>query len=131
MIKIRSKGKLPKTKKFLAKAQRMMFKEILKKYGEKGVENLAANTPVDSGLTASSWEYEIVDDKIKDTLSINWYNTNVVDNGRYKVNVAILLQYGHATRNGGFVQGVDYINPALKPIFQALADAAWKEVNSV
>lgn len=131
MIRIRSKGNLFKTKKFLKKAFGWHYTKILEGYGQKGCELLREHTPIDSGETANSWEYEIVTDKDKGTLSLNWYNTNVIDNGRYKVNVAILLQYGHATRNGGYVQGIDYINPSLKPIFQTLADSAWKEVNSV
>ena len=131
MIKIKSKGNLRKTKQFLKKAFGWHYSQILEGYGQKGCELLSQATPKDSGKTANSWQYDIKTDKEKGTVSINWYNTNVIDNGKYKVNVAILLQYGHATKNGGFVQGIDYINPALKPIFETMANSAWKEVNSV
>ena len=85
---------------------------------------LSAATPVDSGLTATSWIYKIIQNG--STISIVWENSNV----QKGVNIAIILQYGHGTRNGGYVSGRDYINPALKPIFDKMADAAWKEVTS-
>lgn len=100
------------------------YRKVLERYGKKGVAALAAATPKDTGKTASSWSYEISEGK--DTLSLTWKNTNINDG----VNIAIILQYGHGTRNGGYVRGVDYINPALKPIFDELADAAWKEVTA-
>lgn len=128
MISVRQKGNFNKTEKFLKKSFGRKWREILEKYGQLGVEALSAATPIDTGLTASSWEYEIIQNK--SGLSIVWKNQNVIDNKRYEVNVALLLQYGHATRNGGWIEGIDYINPALKPIFTKMADAAWKEVSS-
>lgn len=83
---------------------------------------LSAATPVDSGVTATSWSYEIIQNG--SSISIVWNNSNVQEG----INIAIILQYGHGTRNGGYVSGRDYINPALKPIFDKMADAAWKEV---
>jgi len=94
----------------------------LERYGEMGVDALSRATPKDTGLTAASWHYEIK--RGKDFSTITWTNSNI-QNG---VSVAVLLQYGHATGSGGYVQGVDYINPALRPIFQNIADSAWKEV---
>ncbi|HNX63451.1 MAG TPA: HK97 gp10 family phage protein [Candidatus Limiplasma sp.] len=97
---------------------------LLTLYGQAGVEALSAATPKDSGETAGSWSYEIVQ---KPTgVAIVWSNSNMNDGA----NIAVLLQYGHGTRNGGYVQGVDYINPALKPIFERIANEAWKEVTS-
>lgn len=102
------------------------IKNILDKYGKKGVEVLKENTPKDTGLTASSWKYEINYPE-KDVVEIVWYNTNYIyENNR--VSVAVLLQYGHGTRNGGWVEGQDYINPSIKPIFDKIAEDAWKEV---
>lgn len=116
------RGDFKKTEKFLKKSFGKDYRSILEKYALKGVENISAFTPVDSGLTATSWTYEIIQNK--DGLSVVWNNNNI-QNG---VNIALILQYGHGTRNGGYVKGVDYINPALKPIFDKMADAAWKEV---
>lgn len=121
MIKVKVGGSFKKTEAFLQRNKRMKFKS-LDKYGKEGVQALAAATPVDTGLTAASWYYEIVQNK--DTTSIVWKNSNVV-NG---VPIAIILQYGHATRNGGYVQGTEYINSALRPVFEKIADSVWKEV---
>lgn len=121
-IGIRQKGDLRKTEKFLKKALGRKYLDVLEKYAQQGVEALSAATPIDTGLTSVSWEYEIVQNE--DGYSICWNNTNV--NGY--VNIAIILQYGHGTRNGGYVQGRDYINPALRPIFDKMAESAWKEV---
>jgi len=101
------------------------IRNILNKYGDKGVAALAAATPKDTGLTASSWEYQV--SKTGTGYSITWNNTNV-NNG---VNIALILQLGHGTGTGGYVQGVDYINPALASIFEQLADEAWQEVSKV
>ena len=95
---------------------------ILEKYGEQGVAALSAATPKDTGLTADSWFYEIEDGA--GTSTITFGNHNVKDG----VNIAVILHYGHATRNGGYVVGYDYINDAIRPIFDNLAEAAWKEV---
>lgn len=94
----------------------------MNKYGQLGLDALIAATPVDSGLTASSWAYRIKRDASGAT--IEWYNTRNVDG----VPIAVILQYGHATKDGHFVQGIDYINPAMRPVFEAIADDAWKEV---
>lgn len=120
-----NKGSFKNSEKWLKKALGSDYMDILHEYGRRGVENLSAATPVDTGLTASSWYYKI--DKVDGKISISWYNSNV-NNG---VNIAIILQYGHGTGRGGYVVGRDYINPSLQPIFDAMADKAWKEVTSI
>lgn len=119
------KGGFTNLEKFLTKAVgiKPVIKAILNKYGKQGVEYLREATPKDSGKTADSWKYDIVEEN--GNLSIVWSNTNIVNGW---ANVAILLQYGHATRNGGFVKGQDYINPAIERVFQGMAEEAWKEV---
>lgn len=124
MITVKVKGSFAKTEAFLKKASKMQICAILNKYGAKGVEALSKNTPVDTGLTAESWSYEIVE--TGSGYKIYWKNSNIVDG----VPIAIILQYGHGTGTGGYVQGRDYINPALQPVFDELADSAWKEVPS-
>ena len=122
MIVIKQKGDFKKTEAFLNRAQKLKLSSILDRYGRAGVNALAAATPKDTGKTASSWTYEV---KVKSgTSSITWSNTNV----NKGVNIAVILQYGHGTRNGGYVKGIDYINPALRPIFDKIANTAWKEV---
>lgn len=98
---------------------------ILEKYGQEGVKALQSTTPKDSGLTADSWSYSI--DVKKDSVTISWNNSNVVDG----VPIAVLIQYGHGTGTGGYVQGIDYINPAMHPIFNEIAKSAWKEVRNI
>lgn len=123
MIAIKHKGNFNNTEKFLRSAiNRKNHRRILELYAKKGVEALAEATPIDSGLTASKWGYEI--HVSKNQYTITWTNSNVVDG----VPIAVILQYGHGTRNGGFVQGRDYINPALQPVFDNLADELWREV---
>lgn len=122
MAKVIHKGNFNKTERFFGKVLKEDYLKVLDKYGQDGVDALAAATPVDSGLTASSWYYEIESDK--SGTRIVWKNRNVNQNE----NIAILLQYGHGTRTGGFVAGRDYINPALRPVFDRIAEAAWKEV---
>lgn len=124
-ISFRQTGDFKKTEKLLKKALGRKYRDVLEKYGEYGVAALSAATPVDSGETASSWYYKI--EQEGSSLSVTWYNRNV-EKG---YNIAVILQYGHGTRNGGYVEGRDYINPALKPIFDKLAEAAWKEVTSI
>lgn len=122
MITINHYGDFKKLTNFLEKMKRMFDVSMLDKYGREGVAALSAATPVDSGKTASSWTYEIKD--IKDGVALTFNNTNI-QNG---VSIAIILQYGHGTRNGGWVEGRDYINPAIQPVFDKLANEAWKEV---
>ena len=122
MISFRHSGNFKNTERFFKKASNINYTKILDFYGKAGVNALEKATPVDTGLTASSWEYSY---KInKGSFLISWNNTNI-ENGTC---VAILIQYDHGTKNGGYVQGIDYINPALKPIFDSLADQAWKEI---
>lgn len=123
MITIESKGDFSKTFKFLDKLTKQDLQmKVLEKYGQQGVAALAAATPVDTGLTASSWSYDIK--RTNDQITISWNNSNV----KRGINIAIILQYGHATRNGGFVAGRDYINPAIRPIFDKMSSEAWEEV---
>ena len=122
MITFRHKGNLSKTTRFLEGAKHAVRLADLDRYGREGVAALASATPVDSGLTASSWYYEIT--YTKAGAKITFYNSNI-QNG---VPIAIILQYGHGTGTGGWVQGRDYINPAIQPVFDRLADDAWREV---
>lgn len=121
-VSFTSKGDFSKTIKFLNKVKNVKINDILSKYGAIGVNALSQATPKDSGVTSRSWNYKI--EVNNDNASIVWYNTNVVKG----VNIAVILQYGHGTRNGGWVEGRDYINPAMKPIFDKIADQVWKEV---
>lgn len=125
MIGFKNQGDFSKTEKFLKKSLGRDYRSVLEKYAKQGVLALSMATPVDTGLTASSWDYEIIQNEGR--LSIFWKNSNI-QNG---INIAVILQYGHATRGGGYVEGRDYINPALQPIFDELAKAAWKEVTEV
>jgi hypothetical protein len=125
MISFRQKGDFKKLNSYLERLEEVIKLGKLNKYGERGVSALASATPVDTGLTASSWQYSI--NREKDSVSISFENTNI-NNG---VSIAILLQYGHGTRNGGYVQGRDYINPAIQPLFDQIAEEAWKEVTRV
>ena len=125
MISFRHKGDFSKTTSFLKRAKDKVYLEDLDKYGRQGVAALASATPIDSGKTASSWYYKI--ENIKESAKITFYNSNV-QNG---VSIAIILQYGHGTRNGGWVEGRDYINPAVRPIFDKIVDDAWREVSKL
>lgn len=122
MITFRHKGNFSKLTNFLERKKNLNHKGILDKYGRVGVSALASATPVDSGLTASSWYYEVKNENGVATITFN--NANI-QNG---VPIAVILQYGHGTRNGGWVQGRDYINPAIQPIFDRIVKDAWKEV---
>jgi hypothetical protein len=122
MITFRHKGDFSKTSRFLERAKEAVRLGDLDRYGREGVTALASATPVDTGLTANSWQYKI--ERSNGSVSISFHNTNI-QNG---VPIAIILQYGHGTRNGGWVKGRDYINPAIQPIFDRLANEAWKEV---
>ena len=121
MITFRHKGNFNKLTVFLEKADRTARLKDLDKYGREGVAALASATPVDTGLTASSWYYEIK--RQNGVVALNFCNSNV-NNG---IPIAIILQYGHGTRNGGWVEGRDYINPAIQPIFDRIANDAWRE----
>ena len=121
-IKMVCTGSFNKTERFLKKAQEASKTINLTKYGEKGVAALQAATPTRTGLTASSWYYKI--EKSGSRLTLSFFNSNV----NKGVPIAIILQYGHGTNNGGWVQGRDYINPALRPIFDEMVEAIWKEV---
>ena len=122
LIRITSKGDFDNTFRFLKKMSNFKVNKILEKYGAMGVSALAAATPVDSGLTANSWGYEI--SVGKEGATIHWTNINQ-NNGVY---IAVILQYGHGTGTGGYVQGRDYINPAIRPVFDKIAEEAWMEV---
>lgn len=124
MIEISSSGSTDKTEKFLTTLTRGDIFATLDKYGQEGVNALATATPVDTGLTAESWTYEVIRDR--SGWSIVWRNTNVAA-GRP---VAILLQYGHGTGTGGYVAGRDYINPVIRPLFDRIANDIWKVVTS-
>ena len=125
MIEFRQKGDFSKLTSFLERAKEAAKVSTLDKYGQAGVAALASATPVDSGLTASSWYYEI--EHQNGSTSITFNNSNINKGAP----IAIILQYGHGTRNGGWVQGRDYINPAIQPIFDKIADDAWKEVTKI
>ncbi len=122
MISFSHRGNFKNTERFLQAAQKIDYRRILEAYGRKGVSALAAATPAESGVTADSWGYKI--SVSKGSYVISFTNSNVVQG----FSVVIGLQYGHATRNGGYVQGRDFINPALQPIFDKIAEEAWQEV---
>ena len=121
-IKMVCTGSFNKTEQFLKKANKASKTIDLTKYGEKGVAALQAATPTRTGVTASSWYYKI--EKSGSKITLSFLNSNV----NRGVPIAIILQYGHGTNNGGWVQGRDYINPALRPVFDEMAEAIWKEV---
>jgi hypothetical protein len=122
MITITQRGSFDKTETWLTRLAHTDIFASLHQYGQRGVDALAHATPVDSGETASSWYYEIV--HRAGYFSIRWRNRHVVDG----VPIAIVLEYGHGTRNGGFVQGHDYIMPAIRGIFDQMANDCWREV---
>lgn len=124
-ISFKHKGDFSKLNRYLVQAKKTVKARDLDKFGKEGVAVLASATPVDSGLTASSWYYEII---IKEGSTKITFNNSNIQNG---VPIAIILQYGHATRNGGWVEGRDYINPAIQPLFDKIADQAWKEVTKL
>lgn len=126
MIEIETSGSTKKTMTFLTKMDNINadIRSALETAGQRGVDALSQATPVDSGLTAMSWGYEIESDA--NSTTIWWTNTNTISG----VNVAIILQYGHGTGTGGWVSGRDYINPAIQSIFDDIADDVWKKVTS-
>ena len=122
MINIRQKGDFKNLSSFLEKTKEKLNLGLLDKYGREGVAALQAATPKDTGKTSESWYYKI--ERKNGSVSLTFHNSNQ----NKGVPIAIILQYGHATGNGGYVEGVDYINPALRPIFFKIAEEAWKEV---
>lgn len=126
MITFRQEGDFSKLDTFFERLKGILDWSILDKYGIAGVEALSSATPVESGKTAESWSYSI--ERRRNSVAIVFSNSNVTKDG---TPVAILLQYGHATKNGGFVEGIDFINPAILPIFEEIANAAWLEVKSL
>jgi hypothetical protein len=122
MIEVTSSGDFKKTEAFLLAMKRGEVYDILEKYGQQGRDALASATPIDSGITRESWKYEVVRKNGK--YQIIWRNTNV-ESG---IPVAILIQYGHATGTGGWVEGRDYINPAIQPLFDKIANEVWERV---
>ena len=125
MISFRQKGDFSKLTRYFEKVKEAARLSILDKYGREGVAALASATPVESGKTADSWYYEIK--RQNGSATISFYNSNVNEG----VPIAIILQYGHGTGTGGWVEGRDYINPAIQPIFDKLTEEAWKEVTKI
>ena len=125
MISFRQKGDFSKLTRFLERAKETVKLGDLDRFGREGVAALSSATPVDSGLTANSWCYEI--ENKSGSITISFFNSNI-QNG---VPIAIILQYGHGTGTGGYVQGRDYINPAIQPIFDRIAEDAWREVTKL
>lgn len=124
-VEITSTGDLSKTTQFLAAIGKLDLEGVLRTYGQQGVDALRHGTPTDTGLTGESWSYEVA--KTSGGYTITWTNDHTDSGG---APIAILLQYGHGTGTGGYVQGRDYINPAMAPIFDAISAGAWKAVTS-
>ena len=122
MVTFKHKGNFERTDRLLKGAKEKRYLKVLDKYGREGVAALSAATPVDSGITAESWDYKIQNGS--GGYKIMWTNSNVNDG----VPIAIIIQYGHGTGTGGYVQGRDYINPAMRSVFDNIADKAWEEV---
>lgn len=125
MIKVRHKGDFSKVTAYLQRAKKGVNIRSLEKYAREGVAALSSATPVESGLTASSWYYEIENQNGR--IRISFCNSNI----NRGVPIAIILQYGHGTRNGGWVEGRDYINPTIQPIFDKITNEAWREVTKL
>lgn len=123
MITIKQKGDFSNLKNYLEYSKEVVNLVDLDEYGRRGVEALSAATPKNSGSTASSWHYQI--ERTNNSASLSFYNTNE-NNG---VPIAIILQYGHATKNGHWIEGIDYINPAIQPIFKEIEEQIWREVS--
>lgn len=123
-VKIEVSGGFTKTERFLNRMKRREYLNVLDEFGRDGVQALRNATPVDSGATAEAWDYEIK--RTRGYTEIVWTNSNINDG----VPIAVILQYGHGTGTGGYVQGRDYINPAIRPVFDKIAEKAWKVVTS-
>lgn len=126
MLTVQSKSGFKKANGFLEKLLETAKHGELDKYGREGVEALMEATPKRTGLTAESWKYEI--ERKNDQVILRWYNTNLAEDW---ANVALLIQKGHATKSGVYVKGIDYINPALRPVFEKIGNKAWKEVKGL
>lgn len=125
MVVFRHRGSLDRTERFLKNLESGKIFDVIKPYAEQGVQALSAATPIDTGKTASSWSYSI--EVTPNQLIVHWTNSNRVKG----VPIALVLQYGHGTRNGGYVQGRDYINPAIRPVFDRMEQAVWREVTKI
>lgn len=123
-VKFEVSGGFTKTERFLNRMKRHEYLNVLDEFGRDGVQALRNATPVDSGATAEAWDYEIK--RTRNYTEIVWTNSNINDG----VPIAVILQYGHGTGTGGYVQGRDYINPAIRPVFDKIAEKAWKVVTS-
>ena len=123
-VKFEVSGGFTKTERFLNRMKRREYLNVLDEFGRDGVQALRNATPIDSGATAEAWDYEIK--RTRNYTEIVWTNSNINDG----VPIAVILQYGHGTGTGGYVQGRDYINPAIRPIFDKIAEKAWKVVTS-
>jgi hypothetical protein len=124
MLRITSSGSFEQTTKFLKGLQKGKMFSNLDRYGRQGVDALSSATPIETGETAHSWGYQI--GQKKDRISISWFNTHEEDG----VNIAVIIQYGHGTGTGGYIQGRDYINPAMRPVFDRILDDVWRQVTN-
>lgn len=122
MFTVKHKGDFNHIERFFNRVLKRNYLNIISDYAKRGVEALREHTPVDDGETAAAWDYEIVS---QDGMTTLYFTNSHIENG---VNIAILLIYGHGTRNGGYVEGIDFVSPALAPVFYELADSLWKEV---
>jgi hypothetical protein len=125
MIKITHSGNFNNTYRFFNNVSKKSYIQIFRKYGQLGVDALSSATPMDTGKTAMSWIYKI--SRYKRGITLSWHNTHSEGGAP----VAILIQYGHGTRQGGYVQGIDYINPAMRPIFISISENLWREVQEL
>lgn len=125
MIRFVHKGNFNKTTSFLTKAKSMQFASIIQKYGQMGADILTAETPVNSGKTAESWGYDF--ETFNGGFALYWTNSNTNDG----YNIAILINYGHGTGTGGYVEGIPFISPAIRPVFEEMSNAIWKEVTNL
>lgn len=126
LISFTQRGDFKKTENFLNSSKKLDVKKILERYGSEGVAALSKATPKDSGNTSGSWDYKV--DDADGSYRISFINTNKTSSG---TPVVILIQYGHGTRNGGYVQGRDFINPAIRPIFDKIVEEVWQEVKKL
>ena len=124
MLSVNTSGDFKKTTKFLEFLESGKMFSVLEHYGRVGVDALSDATPIETGETSISWGYSV--NRSGNRYSINWYNENEEDG----VNIAVILQYGHGTGTGGYVRGIDYINPAMRPVFTKIIDDVWRQVRN-